>query len=592
LNGLTTAPSGATRAPTRTNLPAPELLGWFLVALMLPLLGLVKILPADVPWHLATARLAAATGHWPIHNTFSWTYPDYPLYQQYPIFQTIVFAAYRLGGWQALSALVCLGWTTVFALYVRAGGPWSRALPFAPFWALVAFSLQTRTVLRPDLVSLGLLGCYLLIFDAYRRRRAVLALVPALHWSWVNGHQLFILSLVVQLLFLGHLLLCRWGRLGVDRQDAPLPLWPVLAVLAASIALSFASPLGAGVLQVFRQTAGSVAHHRGQVDELAPVWSDPVWLAIALAVVVPATAALLRGHRRWSPFEVGLWLLVLAMAATAIRGLPYATLLGGTLLQRALLRQPLVWPTSQLLRRYFSWLGMVLAAALTLAVLQHRWLAPPSSLYGTQAGLGRTEGDWPDAGIAALKPDPPPGRMMNLSWPLANDLIWDWPEQPVFVDPRFEAYPRPFLVDALASRTSDESLGRLIDAHRPGWILAEHCRGPERDRVARLVRGGHWQVTYADVQVVALVARSPRSEAYRARHLFSPAREPGGMVRAPLGRRARQRLCYGRLLGLLGFAGEARSQLAEAEGEARDDHALRAEIARVAQELPTETMAP
>jgi hypothetical protein len=88
------------------------------------------------------------------------------------------------------------------------------------------------------------------------------------------------------------------------------------------------------------------------------------------------------------------------------------------------------------------------------------------------------------------------------------------------------------------------------------------------------------------------VARSPRSEAYRARHLFSPAREPGGMVRAPLGRRARQRLCYGRLLGLLGFAGEARSQLAEAEGEARDDHALRAEIARVAQELPTETMAP
>src|SRR5205814_1496962 len=136
----------------------------------------------------------------------------------------------------------------------------------------VAFSLQTRTALRPDLVSLGLLAGYLLVLDGYRRRRAAIALLPLLHWLWVNGHQFFILSLVVQLLFLGHLLLARWGRLGIDREDASLPLWPVLAALAASAALSFASPLGAGVLHVFEHTSGTLAHHRRQVDELAPVW--------------------------------------------------------------------------------------------------------------------------------------------------------------------------------------------------------------------------------------------------------------------------------------------------------------------------------
>ena len=568
------------------------MLGWLFVAAMLPLLCLVKIQPVDIPWHLATARLARATGHWPVRNTFSWTFPDHPLYQQYPVFQTIVGAAYQVGGWPGLSVLTGLGWSAVFALCVRAGGPWRRALPFAAFWAVVAFSLETRTALRPDLVSLGLLAGYLIVFDGYRRRRAAVVLVPVLHWLWVNGHQFFVLSLAVQVLFLGHLLLVRWGRLGIDREDAGLPLWPVLAALVASAALTFVSPLGVGALRVFEQTAGTLAHHRDQVDELRPVWSNPVWLVSALAVVVPVTAVLVRGRRRWSPFEIGLWLLALALAATAIRGLVYATLIGGVLFQRALLRQPLQWPASPFLRRTFRWLGLALGAALAFAVLLHRWIAPTADLYGTQAGLGRSEGDWPLAAIAALKPDPPPGQMMNLSWGLANDLILEWPERPVFVDPRFEAYPRPFLIEALASRTSDAALARLLDAHRPGWILAEHCLGPERERVAALLRGGQWQVTYADAQTVALVSRTPRSEAYRARHLFAPVREPGGLVRAPSARRARQRLCYGRLLDVIGFGYQARAQLVEAEREASDEPLLRAEIARLGQLVGTGASRP
>jgi hypothetical protein len=99
------------------------------------------------------------------------------------------------------------------------------------------------------------------------------------------------------------------------------------------------------------------------------------------------------------------------------------------------------------------------------------------------------------------------------------------------------------------------------------------------------VRSGQWEVTYADVQVVALVSRGPGSEAYRARHAFSPAREPAGLLPAPLARRARQRLCYGRLLAGLGFSAQARAQLLEAETDAREDLPLRAEIARIAQTL-------
>jgi hypothetical protein len=430
------------------------------------------------------------------------------------------------------------------------------------------------------------------VMDAYRRRRLVIALLPLLHWLWVNGHQLFILSFLVQGLFLGHLLLARWGRFGVDREDAALPIAPVVAALVASVALTFASPLRTAVLGVFAHTAGSLAHHRNEVQELARVWSDPVWLVMALAIMTPAAALLVRARRCWSPFEVGLFLLTAAMAASAIRGLVYATLVSGVVFQRTWLRQPPAWKPSPLLRQYFRWLKLAGTLALGVAVLQQRWLHPPQSLDGTESGVGRSEGDWPDAALAALRTDPPPGNMMNLPWYSGNALILSWPEQPVFVDPRFEAYPRDFLLKALASRRDDAVLGRLLANYRPGWMFVEHCTDLERARVAHLVEGGHWQLTYADVRALVLVNRSPRSEAYRARHPFTPPREPDGLVPARGPRRALQRVCYARLMSALGYVSDARVQLSEAATDAIDDLKLREEIARLAQALPDGTSAP
>jgi hypothetical protein len=577
------APRGAVSAPAPPE-RRPELVGWVCVALILLFLGLVRINPVDVPWHLATARLARATGHWPTRNAFSWTYPEYVLYQQYPVFQAAIYVVQQLGGWRALSVLTCLGWMTVFALHVRAAGPFARAVPFQLFWALVAFTLQTRTMLRPELLTLSFIPLQILLLDAYRRRRAWIAGLPALHLVWVNAHQLFVLSFAVQGIFLGHLLLARWGRFGVDDSDRALPLWPPLLALVASVAASFASPIGADVVGVFAHTSGSLAH-RAEVQELARVWSDPVWLVLALVVTVPAAVVLARSWRRWNPFELGLWVLAVALGVSGIRGLVFATLMSGVILQRTLLRLPITWRPSLVLRRFFRALAVVGSAVLAFAVLYHRWLAPATALGGAQAGWGQSDGDWPSAAIATLAPDPPPGPMMNLPWTLANDIIWDWPARPVFVDPRFESYPREFLIDALASRGDDAVLDRLIATFQPGWVFADHCLGPERARIAHLLEGGDWVVTYADVQTVVLVNRTDQSADYRARHAFTPARLPAGLSGESPARRARQRLCYARLLGMLGFSRPAREQLTEADLLAGADRELRAEIAEARQTL-------
>ena len=72
---------------------------WALIIVAGIALALIRVMAVNLPWHLATARLAQETGHWPAVNTFSYTFPDYPVYQQYPAFQATMWAIFRAAGW-------------------------------------------------------------------------------------------------------------------------------------------------------------------------------------------------------------------------------------------------------------------------------------------------------------------------------------------------------------------------------------------------------------------------------------------------------------------------------------------------------------
>src|SRR5204862_1694430 len=110
------------------------------------------------PWHLATARLAQGTGHWPAVNTFSYTFPDHPVYQQYPAFQATLWAVLHLGGWGAVSLVSGLGWTAVLVLFARWGGPLRAGAVLHAFWMLGLYALWRRMMVRPDLFSMIALG--------------------------------------------------------------------------------------------------------------------------------------------------------------------------------------------------------------------------------------------------------------------------------------------------------------------------------------------------------------------------------------------------------------------------------------------------
>ncbi|HTA19443.1 MAG TPA: hypothetical protein VK989_09130, partial [Polyangia bacterium] len=231
---------------------SPTRLDWLAAAFVVVAalaFAFIRVQAVNLPWHLATARLAHETGQWTARNTFSYTFPDHPLFQQYPAFQGALYFVLRHFGWGGLSVVCGVGWTLVLLLFVRWSGPFGEGAILHAFWALALYALWRRMMLRPDLFSMIALGLELIALDTYSRTRNVAALllgVPLAHLLWVNSHQLWPLSLVVQGLFVAHLLLLR-TRL-FTRDQAPPALGPALGALALSCALTFATPLGARII--------------------------------------------------------------------------------------------------------------------------------------------------------------------------------------------------------------------------------------------------------------------------------------------------------------------------------------------------------
>lgn len=492
--------------------------------------SLLRMRPTDTPWHMATARLAFETGTWPTENTFSYTYPEFPLYQQYPIYQSLLYLTYRVGGWEGLSLLHCIAWTGIFLLWVRWGAPWKYASVLSLAFLIALLGLQRRMVLRPDVMTLFLLASLLHLIDAYRKgsRWAPLGLI-FVQWLMANSHQLFPLGLAVQAAFLGHLVVSRLlkGRFGVSTNDNHLPLWPIAVAFAGSMLACLGTPLGLTMLWAPFQTAGSLEHHREHVSEFRFITADPYALQLVLIAGGLALYGFYRKRHDWSLFELGLFLMGTALVLAAQRGAAFFILIAIGIYARSMtsLWQREDAPPSQATPAVLSFrsISPIVCMLISLFFLQIRWGMPVRSLTDTQPGIGRAKGMFPDSAVAFLKQNPPPGRMLNLGWYAGNLLVWElYPQHPVFVDPRFEAYPRQFLLDTIHAMEDRETLQRLINEHQPGWIVAELRIEGVRQRAAELLQEGDWKLVHANTVWLVLVRRTPESENYLQQHAIDP----------------------------------------------------------------------
>lgn len=570
--------AGQSLAESKPSL-RPEWIAASAVLIAFAAMSLIKVPCNDIGWHLATARVADQTGHWPTVNTFSHTHSSYPLFQQYPLFQAVLYRTFQIGGWAGLSVLNCVGWLVALLWFVRWGGPWRRAIMLHLPWMVAVMALQRRMILRPDMVSVILLGVLLVTLDRYRRtgRWWWLAPTPVLHWIWANSHQLFPLCVAVQGLFLVHILVSRRGWPWIDQRDARLPIRPVAVSITLSAIASFGTPLGTRIVEVVIHAGGSLTHHRNDVEEFARIWTQPIDLQLMVLCAYAGLWGIWRMRRQIPFFEIGLWLATLAMTLAAVRGLVFFGLVSVAILSRSFRRNGGPWTQqanaepqntagSRSVPDIARWAMMSLTLIFATKAVFYRWVDPPLALGGTQPGWGQSAGDWPHGAVTFLRKSPPPGKMMNMPWSLADGLIWDAPEHPVFVDPRLETYPRDFLVDCMASYKDDAVLDRLILEHQIHWIIANHRKPDVRERIARLHESGNWPLVYADTGWAILVQKSPDHQTYINANRIAPEdMRPNDLLDSPPQLVARQRIHYAEFLARFGQVNQATEQLRLAE---------------------------
>ena len=387
----------------------------------------------------------------------------------------------------------------------------------------------------------------LLALDAFARGRTrALALVPAVHLFWVNSHQLFPLSFVVQALFAGDLAWRRdWRRLR----------WVGLA-LVVSVLLTFTTPLGFRIALAPLRTAQSLAVFRAHVAEFHRVWTMPYELMLTLATGIPAAWALWRTRRTPSLFDLGLWLLSLALVVSAVRGLMFFGVVSVAVCQRCVLRanaagESLLPPLAPATRRVLGAAGLAFTVLGASAAVYYRWVKPPLSLGGTQPGLGRAIGGWAEAATDFIRRAPPPGRMLNLGMGMGDDVIFWVPGVPVFVDSRLESYPPEFLRSVVAAQDDDRELLALINRFDVDWVFANHALAAQRERALNLLRAG-WQPVYVDSAYVILVRPTPDTAPYRSAHAIDLRRaQPGDLVAAPADLRKEQQDSFAAFLAAL-----------------------------------------
>ena len=550
-----------------THLKSWETIAFVALIAAVVALSLIRVDITDTPWHLATARYAFTNGHWPVTNTFSYTFPDYPLHQQYPLYQAVLYAVFLLGGWTGLSLLHCLLWVLIFLLWVRWGGSWKSALALNLAWLLALLGLHQRMILRPDILTMLFLVLLLHSIDLYRSgRRWAAGLFVAIQFLMANSHQLFPLGLAVQGAFLAHLLVVRvrGRRFGLCMEDSRLPVWPAAIALIGSFLACLATPLGPDILNVSSQTLGSLWHHRDHVEEFAPFYTDRYVLLLSSLATALAAFAFWRRRGRWQPFELMLWMLGAFLLGAAIRGAALYIVIGVGIFARSVREQPLPPRSNEsggrirypvVLRTGCAILTLVLCAG----ILHMRWVSPPRILGGTQPGWGLALGAWPHDALDFLKKNPPPGRMLNLTWYSGNPLIFGlYPDVPVFVDPRFEAYPRTFLLEAIRAAEDREVLQDLIAKYQPGWMVVELRVESVRKLAAALIREGSWQPVFADTVFLILVRDIPEHSAYLAAHRLPPEDiRPRGLLESEPDLLALQKLRMAGLYRDIGLIGKS-----------------------------------
>jgi len=515
------APKGA--IPSRWFQPTlADLLGGFLVVLVVLVGGSRLFGDSDPAWHVATGNWILEHRRAPLTDPFSATHAGGEWFA-YEWLSDITFAlAHRFAGWSGLvvmsASLIAGSHVLLYRSLVGRGD-----VVLVSFFAVLvaAASASSHWLARPHLLAVLLLVVWATTLDGVVEGRCTpwrLAALPPLAVVWTNLHGSFLLSLgTLASYWAGNFLAARPGRFGeaavTPRAERARALaGPLTATIGATLAAVTVNPWGwrlpAHILAFFTVRRP----HLASIEEFAPPSMEDraglasLFLLILGAVGIACGARALFLRRRGkvdrtdtssgceAPLPHPGLLLAFGMGAllalTSIRHVEVAAIFGAMVLSHGVSALARLKADSKILATLESWRRYETrhgGAGFVSAVL-------------VVALLARTAG-WPEAGfdparfpvkmVTALKEAGvvPSGPVFTPDW-WGGYLILEWPQARVFVDGRSDMYGDAFLERYAALYTAgpdwqtelvkagvnwallplDAPLGSAMRAD-PGWIL-------------------------------------------------------------------------------------------------------------------------
>ncbi|HEX7167534.1 MAG TPA: hypothetical protein VF230_11195 [Acidimicrobiales bacterium] len=449
----------APRAPTLETLFVAA------VALLGLRLGLRPIGDNSTFVHLRTG-LGIAAGHGiPRSDPYSFTAFGEPWVVQSWLASAAYGVLHRMAGYEAvvvLHGVLYAGLAWGIATLARAGGQaWRTCLA-----ASLAVGVGV-TQWSPRPLAIGL-ACFALLVLAVERRWPVWVLLPIV-WVWVNSHGSFVLGGAWLVL----VAVC--GRRDARRY---VPWW------AFGLAVAVANPLGIRLL-TFPVT---LFQRRGNLERVVE-WGPPTFdgpLGVVTFVAIVGVAAVLV-WRRPPLHDLAPAVVFLGMGVVAQRNLAPAAVVLAPVLGRAL--RPRGRVEERAPAREAAVNG-AFASVIALAAAVFLFAAATSAPF-----------DLDGYPVAAARRLPDSGRVVSTDVGGGYLVLAEGAPRRVFVDDRYDMYPRQVIRDYLALFDGRPGAAEILDRYRADAVLWPR----ERELAATLADDEAWRRVFADDEWVVYV---------------------------------------------------------------------------------------
>jgi hypothetical protein len=477
---------------------------YFILALsMLGFFSAVNpIIPHDFWWHIAAGRVIFEQGRIPDTISSAWTIPsDTPYVYGTWLSELLLYLLYRAGDTALVTFTRNVLAMTAYALIGLEGLRRTSSWRWAALTMVLAGLLGLNNLLvRPQIWAWVPFVLFLVLL--WRHSNGVLAsrwllLLPVVMVFWTNVHGSFTLGLAILAAFGVGEMIDRLRRTDNARSWKEIG-WIGLVGIACLLA-TLANPRGPGIFGYVRTLLTDVPTQVYGVEWQPTTPGGVVNTVFYLSILALLAAfAVTRRPPRTSHLLLALGFLWLAWSGQRYvvwYGMAMAPLLieslAGIFARRSQTRSEAGSPLVNLVAAGALLLPTVLAQPWLVNALPlppsytSAWHAPPASpLISTMTPLGAAE-------YLRMHPG---GRLFNdLGY--GSYLIWTLPEEKLFIDPRFEAFPVRLVEDYL-----EITAGRR-------W--AEHFQQYGVDRVllsreaqprlaAGLAQASDWRLEYRD----------------------------------------------------------------------------------------------